>query len=387
MTEYNKKIILYANGITDSQYQDAQFISNEELNKIIININKELITQNLKFNNNIYSIRYLFYKFFNFLIDKKNLFKYVQGKQIFIHEQFEIKNISEKFKQNKEIVFECVHYNHIKVLLFVSNIENKFDIDDIKYKYFYHYCLKLSKNFINLNENLDYGIFKMHLLELIKTKKINIKSDDVIETNDDIKQELLEKIKKNQNKINLNLDIIKSNYDEYNIDKKSFNIENKVSLTLTEYYDGNYYNYLSQKLSDEKIYNSLVQIFIALIYFYAKEENKKIKINPENILYKSLDISIHKVFLYTINSKKYALNNLGYMFVIFNLEETNESYDACNCFLDILRHGLYKRYMYDGYNSLIVQLIQELKSRSHNINTILKIFNDNVKSFKEIHNN
>jgi hypothetical protein len=75
------------------------------------------------------------------------------------------------------------------------------------------------------------------------------------------------------------------------------------------------------------------------------------------------------------------------MFVIFNLEETDKSYNACSCFLDILRHGLYKRYMYDGYNSLIVQLIQELKSGSHNINIILKIFNDNVKSFKEIHNN
>jgi len=396
MTDYSRKLVLYANGSIDSK-QDIK-IKKDDLGQIIAKKFGD------SFKLNIYSIRFLLYTYLNQLFDKKNLLK-SQKSQLFIWDNITINNtVSIKFKQNIHLIFECINSDGIKLLLFILNDNSDSDgeIDEISNKFFYHNCLKITDTKKSLDKDDTYGKLLIKHLEFLKSsKKIFIQEDNHIKKDDDSddiedhekRQEyeklIIEKINKNK----IDITIIKRDYSEYNIDKKIFDFYKKPRLILTEYYDGNYYDYLQEtnEYNDESIYNSLIQIFISLIYFYSKSDNKKYIIKPENIFYKSLNPEIQESFLYKINKKQYILKNLGHLFVIFNYDlELNDNFDSnvYSSFLNILQNGIYKRYLYNGYNDLIVQLIQEIISINHEIkySTILNIFNLNVKSFREIYN-
>jgi hypothetical protein len=178
-----------------------------------------------------------------------------------------------KFKQNNFLIFECT-YNNIKTLLIVCNKDiGRTDEQFIRspndtYIFFYHKYLILYEKTIQTSGN-DYTTLTSYIKKLSDDKQSKEPRILLVDTtlppqppqsstSDDYKvsRELLDKISKHRNKIIIK-EII-NNYDEYNIDKKTIDLNNLLHIIITEYYNGNYYDYLQTETDDEKIFISLV---------------------------------------------------------------------------------------------------------------------------------
>jgi hypothetical protein len=403
----NKKLLQYANSIND--IKDGSNIDCDSILKII----KKEIEDSKKPNNftdtNLYGIRYLLYKYFksNILKDTIKSILYMNGNELKLLD----KNIkvriyigNTKFKQNDFLIFECT-YNNVKTLLIICNKDatGRSDEEFIRspndtYIFFYHKYLILYEKTIQPSGS-DYTTLKSYIKKLSDDKQSKESKILLVDTTsqpsatDDYKvsRELLDKISKHKNKIIIK-EII-NNYDEYNIDKKTIDLDSPLHIIITEYYNGNYYDYLQIETDDEKIFISLVQIFISLIDFYRHDVNSQFLIYPQNFFYKNTVNSItQKYLLYGINNNKYILHTdkQKNLFVLFdkNLERKRNNYNAVLSLLNILECGFYSKYLYYGYNSFIVQLVQEIMNQkatnSYSNSQILKIFVNNIPSFSFI---
>jgi hypothetical protein len=403
----NKKLLQYANSIND--IKDGSNIDCDSILKII----KKEIEDSKKPNNftdtNLYGIRYLLYKYFksNILKDTIKSILYMNGNELKLLD----KNIkvriyigNTKFKQNDFLIFECT-YNNVKTLLIICNKDTTGRTDEQfirspndTYIFFYHKYLILYEKTIQPSSS-DYTTLTSYIKKLSDDKQSKESRILLVDTpsqssaTDDYKvsRELLDKISKHKNKIIIK-EII-NNYDEYNIDKKTIDLDSPLHIIITEYYNGNYYDYLQTETDDEKIFISLVQIFISLIDFYRHDVNSHFLIYPQNFFYKNTVNSItQKYLLYGINNNKYILHTdkQKNIFVLFdkNLETKRNDYNAVLSLLNILECGFYSKYLYYGYNSFIVQLVQEIMNQkatnSYSNSQILKIFVNNIPSFSFI---
>ena len=405
----NKKLLQYANSINDIK-------DDIDCNSIVKIIKKE-IEDSKKPNNftdtNLYGIRYLLYKYFilNIFKDGIKSLLYMNGNELKILD----KNIKVKkyignnvFKQNDFLIFECT-YNSIKTLLIVCNKDETGRTDEQfirppndTYIFFYHKYLILFETEIQTSSS-DYTTLKSYIKKLSddkepKESKILLENTTSASSNPSVKEDyrvshdVLDKISNHKDKIIIK-EII-NNYDEYNIDKKTVDLDQPLHIIITEYYNGNYYDYLQTETDDEKIFISLVQIFISLINFYSDAVNSQFPISPENFFYKNTVNSItQKYLLYSINRNKYILHTdkQKNLFVLFdkNLNaDGNGSYNAVLSLYNILECGLYSKYLYYGYNSFIVQLVQSLliqiNNQQYDNSQILQIFADNIRSFSHI---
>lgn len=403
----NKSLLQYANGTDDTKGLEV------DCKAILDKIKQIKKTEKIAYSN-LYGIRYLLYKFFKSNVVKDGIFKqliYVNGNQLqLLDNNINVKEYigNAKFKQNDFLVFEC-NYNNIKTLLIIYKKEDTRRSEQIfikeqtdeTYNFFYHNYLILYEKTLEQKNNETLTAYIKKLSQIgDKDKKINLKIPEPTsqlqqqsQTDDRISQEVLDKIAEYKDKIMIKKII--DNYDEYNVDKKNIDLD-QLNIVITEYYDGNYYDYLNKEKDDEKIYISLLQIFISLIDFYKNDDNNTYKISPENFFYKNTANSIsEKYLLYDINNKKYILrtNIQKNLFVLFDKKLTicasgEETYNAVLSLLNILQCGFYSKYLYYGYNSFIVQLVQEIMNQKHtgsfNSIKILKIFTDNIASFSNI---
>jgi hypothetical protein len=430
----NNSLLFYANG--NDEIKDSSTIDCNSILKVINDEKHETDPKktqepNLEINN-LYGIRYLLYRYFKSAVvsNKKNLFNLVHDIFKILDDKIIINKYigNDKFKQNNFLIFEC-KYNNIKILFIVDHNINtniiypKENSKDYNEKFFYHNTLILFSTGLKTNENdvlikyikkisNDSGN-KNRIYLLTKKEKEQEKEQEEEqeeekegeeqeeekegeeqegESNKDrIKKhqqpqknkDLLEKIRKNNKKISIKK--INSNYKEYEIEKKDIDLDN-LKIIITEYYEGNYYDYLLSEKDDNNIFSSLIQIFISLINFYNEEANKKYLLSPENFFYKTIDKSLsNKYLLYKIDKIKCVLNAKTHLFVLFdqNLKKDgNNNNNALNSLMNILKCGFFSKYLYYGYNSFIVQLVQEINSNTYNIKNILEVFQNNISSFR-----
>ncbi len=380
----------FNNVITYIKYKSSDLSVSDELA-----ISKLIGNKDIKKIEDIYKIFYNFFeeKTADFLSIKnttnRNKNFNLTSSDFFYLDKIKIKKYSNnKFKQNYEIIFEC-EYEGIKLLLFLHNKGTNSKI--------YNYNNYPMALILHSKTSHDEGDLK----ESFKRFRIStsISTSTSIQSTPIINHSMLDIIKQNITKIKIT-DIL-NNYNEYDIISKKFDDGGEINIILTEYYDGNYFDFLTNYINDddenkdEKIYNSLIQIFIALINFYnINESNITNKVlYPHNFFYRELDINIQEYFIFQIDNSQYILQNMGFMLVVFynNLKESLDTNNLIiKSFLNILRRGLYKRYLYNGSNNLIVELVTELliinKDIKQFIKTIFKIFSKYCKSFKIINN-
>jgi len=154
----------------------------------------------------------------------------------------------------------------------------------------------------------------------------------------------------------------------------------KENIIFLEYTDGNLkklYKNFSIALSDEFIYSFFFQILYGIQCQYEYYNLLHHDLLPNNILKKTIDED--KVFVYTINDKKYYIPSMGNLFLISDYgacfeAKTDINYDFHDFMTGII--SLFaKQLILKGYDTLekFYEIIDEKTLKSNNIDLTLKL--------------
>jgi hypothetical protein len=231
-----------------------------------------------------------------------------------------------------------------------------------------------NSNYMNNIKKIDNG-FQADIF-LLKTKKcgsIIIKkfySEKIKKTNNEMERELngLIKIK----------NLIMKNICPHYIYMYEYN--KKEGIIFLEYTDGNLkklYKNFSITLSNDLSYSFFFQILYGIQCEYEYNNLLHHDLLPNNILKKSIDEN--KVFVYTINDKKYYIPSMGNLFLISDygrcLEvHTNINYDFHDFMTGII--SLFsKQLILKGYDTIekFYEIVDEETLKSNNIDLTLKL--------------
>ena len=101
-------------------------------------------------------------------------------------------------------------------------------------------------------------------------------------------------------------------------------IKNKFIIYFNEIADGDLKEFLNENYdNDELIINALYQVLMSLVYFYKITGKFHNDSHSGNFLYHKISL-LNKDFEYINEGNKYKIKNLGYLFVIWDLEKSSE---------------------------------------------------------------
>ncbi len=281
--------------------------------------------------------------------------------------------------KKKKVSLSPVEYNDKRFYIYKKIVEN---IDK---------NIQIGINLI-LEDKLNYGDRNIYISYLIKKPKYKFASKIVIDnkkTEEEIRYLKILNNAVNQKKCphfpllyGTNNIIIKK--EDLNLLPKILRVEtNNYKIILSELADGNLRRFIKNMNNNDDIYlNALTQIFFSLIFFYKETMSFHNNSLWDNFVYKTIKKGGY--YQYEIMGNKYYLENLGYLWMIFDFDncvDFNKSIDK-NIMIktDFLR--IIYSFLPSFYNGLIKE--KDYKMSQISLNKILNVLNV-VKYYTELY--
>ena len=286
-----------------------------------------------------------------------------------------------KIRKEKQKSLIQLNYNETRLYIYkkiIKNMDNNLKIDENL----------ILKNKINGEKNI-------YLSYLVKQPKYNI-SCKITLNNKNSENEI--KYLKLVNNIVLNnkcphFPLYYGNFDikikdeQLNILPKilKVDINKSYKIILTEIYDGNLKSFLKYFIKENNlILNSLAQIFIGIIFYYNETMSFYNNSLSNNFIYKKIESGGY--YCYEIMGTKYYIENMGYIWMILNYEnsiEFNKSIDK-NIKIKIDFEKILYNFLPIKYQGFIKT--NEYRITEETLNKILNIY-DVIKYYSELYSN
>jgi hypothetical protein len=250
--------------------------------------------------------------------------------------------------------------------------------------------IKLGYNFI-INDKLNYGDDNIYSSILIKNPKYIIASKIVIKNKKSENEIKYLKILNNVviNNICPNFLLYFGNFDlvmkdeDLDILPKLLKVDNIKSfrIILTEKGDGNLKNLLKEvNIKDDIYLNALSQLYISLMFFYKETMSFHNNSIWNNMIY--IKIKKGGYYHYEIMGNNYYIENLGYLWMIWDFENSIEFKKSIE--KNIMIKMDFEKVIYNFLPLKYNGLIKNNKLSDKSLNKILNVYNV-IKYYSEIY--